>query len=66
MKDLDIMAVYIPDSCTGYVQPLDTSLNKLVKDNYNITDILEETSGSEQQDITVGQRRIVITHAVLK
>ena len=41
MKDLDITAVYIPDSCTRYVQPIDSIINKLVKDK--ISDILEET-----------------------
>jgi len=37
-------------------------ISKLVKDK--IADILEETSQSEQQNITVGERRIAITHAV--
>ena len=42
MKELDITAVYIPDGCTGYVQPMDTIINKLVK--HKIGDILEEIS----------------------
>ena len=50
MKELDITAVYIPD---GYVQPMDTSLNKLVKDK--IADILEETTPPDLENITVGQ-----------
>ena len=63
MKELDITAVYIPDGCTGYVRPMDTSLNKLVKDK--VADILEETSPTDQHNITVGERRIAIsTHAV--
>ena len=62
MKELDITVVYIPDVCTGYVQPIDTSLNnyKLVKDK--IADILEETTPPDLENITVGQRRIAITH----
>jgi len=43
MKERHIIPVYIPDGCTGYVQPLDTILNKLVKDN--IADILENARG---------------------
>ena len=62
MKELDITAVYIPDGCTVYVQPMDTSPNKLVKDK--IADILEETTPPDLKNITVCQRRIAIMHAV--
>jgi len=41
IKKMDITAVYIPDGCTEYIQPMDTIINKLVKDK--IGDILEET-----------------------
>jgi len=41
---------------------MDTILNKLVKDK--IADILEETSSTDQHNITVGERRIAITHAI--
>jgi len=67
MKELGITAVYIPGGCTGYVQPMDTIINKLVKDK--IGDILEETlvdDPKEDPDSTsVGDRRIAITHAVV-
>jgi len=59
MKKVDITAVYIPDGFTGYVQPIDTIINKLVKDK--ICDILEETL---DDDTSVGHRRIATTHAV--
>jgi len=59
MKELDITAVYIPDCCTGYVQPMDTIINK-----DKIGDILEETLEPEDDDTSVGHRRIAITHAV--
>ena len=62
MKELDITAVYIPDGCTGYVQLMDTSLNKLVKDK--VADIQEESTPLDLDHITVGQRRIAIIHAV--
>jgi len=62
MKKLDITAVYIPDGCTGYVQPMDTIINKPVKDK--ISDILEETLDPEDDDTSVGHCRIAITHAV--
>lgn len=32
MKELHITPIYILDGCTGYVQSLDTILNKLLKD----------------------------------
>jgi len=44
------------------VLPRSLTANKLVKDK--IADILEETSSSEQQNITVGERGIARTHAV--
>ena len=44
------------------VLPHGLTANKLVKDK--IADILEETSPSERQNITVGEQRIAITHAV--
>ncbi|RPB20393.1 hypothetical protein L211DRAFT_852351 [Terfezia boudieri ATCC MYA-4762] len=47
---------------TGYVQPMDTIINKLVKDK--IGDILEETLANEDEDTSIGHRRIAITHAV--
>jgi len=66
MKELHITAVYIPDGCTGYVQPMDTIINKLVKDK--IGDILEETLVDDLEEnpdsTSVGDRRIAITHAV--
>ena len=55
MKDLDITAVYIPDSHTRYVQPMDSIINKLVKGK--ISDILEETLVPYQSDDTsIGYR----------
>jgi len=63
MKELDITAVYIPDGCMGYVQPMDTIL---VKDK--IGDILEETLVDDLEEDpdsnSVGDRRIAITHAL--
>ena len=32
MKMVHITLVYIPEGCTGYIQPMDTILNKLLKD----------------------------------
>jgi len=65
MKERHIIPVYIPDGCTGYVQPMDTILNKLVKDK--IADILEEMLEEvdlEETDDSIGRCRILITHAV--
>ena len=62
MKDLDITAVYIPDGCTGYVQPMDTIINKLVTDK--ISDILEETLVYQSDDTSIGHRRIASIYAV--
>ena len=54
---------HIPDSCTGYVQPIDTILNKLVKDK--IVDILKKLLVVvEETDDSVGHRRILITLVV--
>ena len=41
---------------------MDTIINKLVKDK--IGDILEETLAYQEEDTSIGHRRIAITHAV--
>lgn len=42
MQKLHVTPVYVPDGCTGYVQPMDTALNKLMNDK--TCEILEELS----------------------
>lgn len=66
MKMRSIIPVYIPDGCTGYVQPMDTIINKLVKDK--IWELLEDMVNNdiEVTHETIGQRRLLITHAVAK
>ena len=36
--------MYIPDGCTGYAQPLDTILNKLLKDRIaaDLDEVIED------------------------
>lgn len=69
MKELHITPVYIPEGCTGYIQPLDTILNKLLKDRI-AADLDEEViedavaKAGESYEDSVGTRRIAITHAV--
>jgi len=46
----------------GVPRPRSLTASKLVKDK--IADILEEISLCKQKNVTVGERRIAITHAV--
>lgn len=67
MTDLHITPVYVPEGCTGYVQPMDTVLNKVLKDK--IPDFLDSYLAATPGPINphgdkVGARRIAITHAV--
>lgn len=67
MKTRSIIPVYIPDGCTGYVQPMDTIINKLVKDKISelLGDMLDMMDNNvEVTHETIGQRRVLITHAV--
>lgn len=60
MEERHIIPVYIPDGCAGYVQPMNTILNNLVKDK--TADILEELlEADEEIDDSVGHRSIMIT-----
>ena len=62
-EEQHFIAVYFPDGCTWYVQPMDIILNKLVKGK--ITHILEEwLEVVEEIHDSVGHRRILITQAV--
>lgn len=49
MKELHITPVYIPEGCTGYVQLLDTILNKLLKDRIaaDLDEVPEERADEE-------------------
>ena len=40
MRDNNIISAFIPEGCTGYVQPLDTTINKMLKDH--ILEIMDE------------------------
>ena len=65
IKELHITPVYIPDWCTGYIQPLDTILNKLLKDRIasDLDDVIEEMENFED---SIGIRRIAITHDIAR
>ena len=49
MKELHITPVYIPEGYTGYVQLLDTILNKLLKDRIaaDLDEVPEERADEE-------------------
>ena len=66
MTDQRITPVYIPEGCTGYVQPLDTHINKLLKEKIAIylDDLLGEEVLQPVNNESIGQRRVAITQAV--
>lgn len=55
MKECHLVPVYVPNGCTGYVQPMDTAIKELVKDKIAL--ILKETLDMEEvvTHHTVGQ-----------
>ena len=69
LKEQKTTLSVIPGGCTGYIQPLDVSLNKLLKDL-----IQEEMDNYYDQHIedwqkekfNIGERRILLTHWVSK
>lgn len=65
MANLHITPVYVPEGCTGYVQPMDTVLNKLLKDKipHFLDNYLQHTNVTLNGD-KVGARRVAVTHAV--
>ena len=69
MKELHITPIYIPERCTGYVQPLDTIPNKLLKDRIatDLEEVIDDAvTKAGDYDDNVGTRRIAITHAVAR
>ena len=70
MAALHVTPIYILEGCTGYVQPLDTDINKMLKDKigFFLDEILMEnelglTNNSGSQ---IGNRWVAVTHAVRK
>jgi len=69
LKEQKTTLSVIPGGCTGYIQPLDVSLNKPLKDL-----IQEEMDDHYDQHIedwqkekfNIGERRILLTHWVSK
>ena len=69
LKRQGVTLSVIPGGCTGYIQPLDVSLNKPLKDlikeeqdNYFDKHIKEQ----QQEKFNIGQRKILLTHQVAK
>ena len=62
-----IVTAFIPEGCTGLVQPMDTSINKVLKEK--ISELLDEEVEANpelwENDFSVADRRIIITKVVI-
>ena len=70
MAALHVTPIYILEGCTGYVQPLDTDINKMLKDKigFFLDEILmeNELGLTDNSGSQIGNRRVAVTHAVGK
>lgn len=68
LRENRIVAAFIPEGCTGLVQPMDTSINKVLKEK--ISCLLDEEAEKNPTlwdtggDFGIADRRIVITKVV--
>ena len=62
----NMVAAFIPEGCTGLIQPMDTSINKVLKEKISI--LLDEEVESNpdvwENDFSISDRRITITKVV--
>ena len=61
-----IVSAFIPEGCTGLVQPMDTSINKILKEqiSYLLDVEVERNPTLWENDFGIADRRIVITKVV--
>ena len=62
-----IVTAFIPEGCTGLVQPMDTSINKVLKEHISLLlDVEAERNPTlwDNAEFSIADRRIVITKVV--
>ena len=66
-RSYNMVAAFIPEGCTGLIQPTDTSINKILKER--VTILLDEEAENNpdiwDNQFSIFDRRIVITKVVL-
>jgi len=65
-RSYNMVTAFIPEGCTGLVQPMDTSINKVLKDRISLLldEEVEKNPEIWENDFSISDRRIVITKVV--